>query len=34
MDSVKVEGQTIKQTYELVADVVGEPMIASLQCDF
>jgi H+/Cl- antiporter ClcA len=34
MDSVKVEGQTIGQTYELDADIVGEPTIASLQCDF
>lgn len=34
MSSVKVEGQTIGQTYELNADIVGEPMIASLQCDF
>ena len=34
MDGVRVEGQTIGQTYELVADVVGDPTIASLQCDF
>lgn len=34
MSTVKVEGQTIRQTYELAADIVGEPMIASLQCDF
>jgi hypothetical protein len=34
MSGVKVEGQTIRQTYELAADIVSEPMIASLQCDF
>lgn len=34
MGSVKVEGQTLGQTYELDDDIVGEPKIASLQCDF
>jgi len=33
-DGVKIEGRTLARTYELDADVVGEPMIASLQCDF
>lgn len=32
--SVRVEGQTIDHTYMLDVDVVGEPMLASLQCDF
>ena len=32
--SVKVQDQTLSQTYVLDDDFAGEPTIASLQCDF
>jgi len=33
-DNGRIEGRELNQTYELHADIVGEPKIASLQCDF
>jgi hypothetical protein len=34
MGTVKVEGQTLSTTYELADNIVGEPMLGSLQCDY
>lgn len=34
MKAAHVEGQAIEQTYKVDEDVVGEPMLGSLKCDY
>lgn len=34
MEPARVEGQTLDKTFEVAEDIVGEPMLGSLKCDY
>lgn len=34
MEPARVEGQTLDKTFEVTEDIVGEPMLGSLKCDY
>lgn len=34
MEPTRVEGQSLEKTYEVNEDIVGEPMLGSLKCDY